>query len=119
MIRRLKSDLVDADGKPLYAQRKLQALVIPYTNEERKIHQKLNDYCASREKDAEKAGSTFGTSFINQLLKKRLFSSPAAFASTLEKHIASIANGARPKAQNAVAERILRKAINRKSDDKG
>jgi superfamily II DNA or RNA helicase len=54
MIRRLKSDLVDADGKPLYAQRKLQALAVPYTDEEREIHQKLNDYCASREKDAEK-----------------------------------------------------------------
>jgi superfamily II DNA or RNA helicase len=117
MIRRLKSDLVDADGKPLYAQRKLQALVIPYTDEERKIHQKLNDYCASREKDAEKAGSTFGTSFINQLLKKRLFSSPAAFASTLEKHIASIANGARPKAQDAMAERILHKAILKVDED--
>jgi hypothetical protein len=35
MIRRLKSDLVDADGKPLYAQRKLQALAVPYTAEER------------------------------------------------------------------------------------
>jgi len=61
MIRRLKSDLVDADGKPLYAQRKLQALAVPYTDEEREIHQKLNDYCASREKDAEKTGSTLGT----------------------------------------------------------
>jgi hypothetical protein len=30
MIRRLKSDLVDAEGKPLYAQRKLQALPASY-----------------------------------------------------------------------------------------
>ena len=111
MIRRLKSDLVDADGKPLYAQRKLQALAVPYTDEERAIHQKLNDYCASREKDAEKAGGTFGTAFVNRLLKKRLFSSPAAFASTLEKHITSLSNGARPKTRDALAGRILRKAI--------
>ena len=117
MIRRLKSDLVDANGKPLYAQRKLQALAVTYSAEEREIHQKLNDYCASREKGAERTGSTFGTSFVNQLLKKRLFSSPAAFASTLEKHIASLSNGGKPKVQDAMAERILRKAILKVDED--
>lgn len=117
MIRRLKSDLVDADGKPLYAQRKLQALSVPYTDEERGVHETLNAYCASREKGAKQAGSTFGTSFVNQLLKKRLFSSPAAFASTLEKHIVSLSNGAKPKMQDAMAERILRKAILKVDED--
>ena len=43
MIRRLKSDLVDADGNPLYARRTLQALEVPYTLEEREIHRKLDD----------------------------------------------------------------------------
>lgn len=117
MIRRLKSDLVDADGKPLYAQRKLQALAVPYTAEERDIHQKLDDYCASREKDAAKTGTTFGTAFVNQLLKKRLFSSPAAFASTLEKHVVSLSDGAAPKAKDTMAERILRKAILKVDED--
>lgn len=117
MIRRLKSDLVDADGAPLYAQCKLQALPVPYTNEERAIHQKLNDYCASREKGAERTGSAFGTSFVNQLLKKRYFSSPAAFASTLEKHIASLSEGGRRKEKDPMADRILRKAILRVDED--
>ncbi|MDF5967278.1 DISARM system SNF2-like helicase DrmD [Pseudomonas aeruginosa] len=117
MIRRLKSDLVDAEGKPLYAQRKLQALLALYSAQERAIHQKLNDYCASREQDAEKVGNAFGTSFVNQLLKKRLFSSPAAFASTLEKHIASLANGSQRKDKDAMADRILRKAILRVDED--
>jgi len=117
MIRRLKSDLVDAEGKPLYAQRKLQALLASYSAQERAIHQKLNDYCASREQDAEKVGNAFGTSFVNQLLKKRLFSSPAAFASTLEKHIASLANGSQGKDKDAMADRILRKAILRVEED--
>ena len=117
MIRRLKSDLVDADGKLLYAQRKLQALPASYTAEERNIHQKLNDYCASREKDAGKAGIAFGTTFVNRLLKKRLFSSPAAFASTLEKHIASLSTGGQRKEKDTMAERILRKAILRVDED--
>jgi superfamily II DNA or RNA helicase len=116
MIRRLKSDLVDADGNPLYARRTLQALEVPYTAEERAIHRKLDVYCASREKDAEKAGNGFGTAFINRLLKKRLLSSPAAFASTLEKHVASLSE-ARPAKPDAMTERILHKAILKADED--
>lgn len=116
MIRRLKSDLVDAEGKPIYAQRKLQALVVPYTRDEREIHQKLNDYCESRERDAAKNGGSFGTTFVNQLLKKRLFSSPAAFASTLEKHNSTLTTGVQRK-KDAMSERILRKAILRVEED--
>lgn len=116
MIRRLKSDLVDADGNPLYARRTLQALEVPYTAEEREIHRKLDDYCASREKDAEKAGNGFGTAFVNRLLKKRLLSSPAAFASTLERHVASL-SAARPAKPDAMTERILYKAILKADED--
>src|SRR5690606_18582680 len=56
MIRRLKSDLVDAKGNLLYAQRKLQPLSVSYSELERTIHQKLNDYCTSRERGAERVG---------------------------------------------------------------
>jgi SNF2 family DNA or RNA helicase len=112
MIRRLKSDLVDADGNPLYARRTLQALEIPYTAEEREIHRKLDDYCVSRKKDIEKAGN----GFVNRLLKKRLLSSPAAFASTLEKHAASLSE-ARLGKQEAMDERILHKAILKAYED--
>lgn len=116
MIRRLKSDLVDAQGNPLYARRNLQALPIHYTQEEREIHRKLSDYCASREKHAERAGNGFGTAFVNRLLEKRLLSSPAAFAATLEKHAASLSE-ARPEKRDAMAERILHKAILRVEED--
>jgi superfamily II DNA or RNA helicase len=116
MIRRLKSDLVDAQGNPLYARRTLQALEVPYTTEEREIHRKLDDYCATREKDAGKAGNGFGTAFVNRLLKKRLLSSPAAFASTIEKHVASLSE-ARPAKPDTLAERILYKAILKADED--
>lgn len=116
MIRRLKSDLVDAQGNPLYARRTLQALEVPYTAEEREIHRKLDDYCVSREKDAGKVGNGFGTAFVNRLLKKRLLSSPAAFASTIEKHVASLSE-VRPAKPDAMAERILYKAILKADED--
>ena len=117
MIRRLKSDLVDADGKLLYPKRVLHALAVPYTQDERTIHEKLDAYCQSRERDAGKNGNAFGTKFVNQLLKKRLFSSPAAFASTLEKHVATISSPVARKEKGSMAERILRKAILRVEED--
>ncbi|MBU0751428.1 MAG: DISARM system SNF2-like helicase DrmD [Gammaproteobacteria bacterium] len=117
MIRRLKSDLVDADGKPLYPKRVLQALPVPYTQDEREIHEKLDAYCLSRERGADTNGNAFGTKFVNQLLKKRLFSSPAAFASTLEKHVATVSSPAARKEKDSMADRILRKAILRVEED--
>jgi len=116
MIRRLKSDLVDADGNPLYARRTLHALAVPYSAEEREMYRKLDDYCASREEDATKTGNGFGTGFVNRLLKKRLLSSPAAFASTLEKHAGSLTETRHAK-QDTMSERILHRAIFKADED--
>jgi superfamily II DNA or RNA helicase len=116
MVRRLKTDLVDNDGKPIYPRRNLQMLAIPFTGEERAIHKLLNEYCASREKTCSGTGAT-GTKFVNGLLKKRLFSSPAAFASTLEKHIETLTRRQSQAKPDPMAERILRKAILRAEED--
>lgn len=117
MIRRLKSEITDKDGQLIYAPRKLEALGVDYTAKEREIHHKLQAFCASREvADAELGGVT-GVSFINQLLKKRLFSSPAAFASTLAKHITTLENGAVRKDRGGLSDRILLKAIQRAEED--
>ncbi|MCG7932710.1 MAG: DISARM system SNF2-like helicase DrmD [Candidatus Thiodiazotropha lotti] len=116
MVRRLKTDLVDKDGKQLYPSRKLQALSIPYTAEERANHRILNSYCESREKTCHGYGAT-GTRFVNNLLKKRLFSSPAAFAATLEKHVETLTSGRPKEKANPLADRILRKAIMKAEED--
>jgi superfamily II DNA or RNA helicase len=117
MVRRLKSTLVDAEGKLLYPERKLLVLPVMYSSKEREIHEKLKAYCESRERANTGMGRTLGNVFINQLLKKRLFSSPAAFASTLEKHVTSLAGQSEDKPRNAMSERILRKAILRAEED--
>lgn len=121
-VRRLKSDLRDAQGNLVYAQRKLEPLFIRYTAEERRIHGLLEAYCNSRELQAKKAGRT-GASFINRLLKKRLFSSPAAFASTLEKHFATMndpksASGGQINGENERRRGLLlRKVIERTEEE--
>jgi superfamily II DNA or RNA helicase len=116
MVRRLKTDLVDKDGNPLYPKRKLQALTVPFTADERAIHKILDSYCKSRETTCQNTGAT-GTKFVNGLLKKRLFSSPAAFASTLEKHFTTLTTGKVQRKPDAMADRILRKAILKADED--
>ena len=116
MIRRLKTDLVDKDGKPIYPKRNLQALSVPFTADERAIHKLLDAYCKSRERTCQNTGAT-GTKFVNGLLKKRFFSSPAAFASTLEKHFSTLTSGKVQRKPDAMADRILRKAILKAEED--
>lgn len=119
MVRRLKSDIVDAKGAPVFPERRLEALEVDYTEEERAIHALLGEYTADRA--ASVAGSTFrryefGAKFVHVLLKKRLFSSPRAFALTLAKHRETLERGATAAAPK-FDERILRTAIARTEED--
>ena len=116
MVRRLKTDLVDNEGKPLYPKRDLRALAIPFSDQERKIHATLEAYCKSRELTVRDTATT-GTKFVNTLLKKRLFSSPAAFASTLEKHVYTLDSKTSSPEKSVLSERILRKAIAKAEED--
>ena len=91
MVRRLKTDLVDAEGKPIYPKREIKALEVAYTPEEREAHQLLRQYADSLTKSVSGTKFEFGSHFVLNLLKKRLFSSPRAFAITLEKHRETLA----------------------------
>jgi superfamily II DNA or RNA helicase len=118
MIRRLKSDLVDERGNLIYAKRVIKALEVAYTAEEKEAHRLLQEYADSRAASVEGTRSAFGAEFVHNLLKKRLFSSPRAFASTLEKHRDSLAGRrATPRPKSSFDERILRKAIARTEED--
>jgi superfamily II DNA or RNA helicase len=116
MVRRLKSELVDKDGQPLYPKRTLLALPVPFTDDERKIHRALDRYAKSRE-ESDGTGRSAGVGFVNGLLKKRLLSSPAAFASTLETHVRTVTEGRSARQPDAMAERILRTAIAKAEED--
>lgn len=91
MVRRMKSELkLRWDGTRRFAERVVKQLEVPYTDEERQVHRKLQQYTELRLKNAASEGERLTTEFVLKLLKKRLFSSPAAFGITLEKHIATV-----------------------------
>jgi SNF2 family DNA or RNA helicase len=91
MVRRMKSELkLRWDGRRRFAERIVKHLEVPYTDEERQAHHALQQYSELRLKKAASDGERMAAEFVLKLLKKRLFSSPAAFGITLEKHIVTV-----------------------------
>lgn len=91
MVRRMKDELkLRWDGSRRFAERVVRHLEVPYTNEERQAHNDLQAYSELRLKNAASEGERMAAEFVLKLLKKRLFSSPAAFGITLEKHITTV-----------------------------
>ena len=118
MVRRLKRDIVDKEGKPVFPKRTLLPLEIDYTEDERRAHVLLKDFMDLRLDAAEKTDTRLGTLFVLLLLKKRLFSSPAAFAKTLEKFRQSLSGGNRAESiDRRREEKSLRDAIQRANED--
>ena len=116
MVRRLKSDLVDADGRRIYAERGLRALDVDYSEEEREVHRLLSEYTRSRTASSKGSGSEYAVHFVLKLLKKRLFSSPRAFAKTLAVHRSGLGREVeRPSGK--FEEGILRQAIRRAEEE--
>lgn len=87
MVRRLKRDLPKQwDGSSRFPERQLTPLEIEYTKAEQQVHRQLQAYASLRQENTTNASEKVATEFVLKLLKKRLFSSPAAFMKTLEQH---------------------------------
>ncbi len=96
MIRRLKSELPRRwDGSARFPERKIEPLVVTYTPAEIAIHQQLQQYSERRIRQAADQTEQYATEFVMKLLKKRLFSSPAAFSTTLKQHEQALSQAAR------------------------
>jgi len=87
MVRRMKDELPPRwDGSPRFPKREIEPLEVDYTVQERSAHLMLQEYTSLRTKNFTDETERFATEFVLKLLKKRLFSSPAAFAVTLDRH---------------------------------
>ena len=120
MVRRLKQELPPRwEGKPRFPERCLEAIPVDYTDAERIAHKALQQYTELRRSGAADNTEKYATEFVLKLLKKRLFSSPAAFLTTLEKHEHSL-NQARRRAGSGLSTPtvgILRQQIERLEED--
>lgn len=120
MVRRLKSELPPRwDGSPQFPRRVLHYLEVEYPAEQRQAHELLARYADSRRTGAGDRSSQVAADFVTTLLKRRLFSSPQAFANTIDVHLATMERRepdqrAREQLTGAGAgERVLRPMIER------
>ncbi|MGH3222753.1 MAG: DISARM system SNF2-like helicase DrmD [Streptosporangiaceae bacterium] len=88
MVRRMKAEIKNPDGPDRFPGRHIHAIDIRYTDAEREGYELLQQYTAARRAAPTTAGARAGD-LVTLILKKRLFSSPAAFALTLESHVSS------------------------------
>lgn len=118
MVRRLKSSLpLDDFGQPRFPQRKVKALEVDYPDEEKNIHAALQEYAKLRNAKAADNGQRVATEFVLKILKKRLFSSPAAFARTLQQHEQTIQNKQRRKSAAKPSPGILQRQMERVEEE--
>ncbi len=89
LIRRLKTELLNEDGSPKYPARQAIDIPVEYPPAEVQVQELLARYTraraerASRESNGKPGARKAGSDLIGLLLKKRFFSSPAAFAGTI------------------------------------
>lgn len=121
MIRRLKRELPPRwDGRPRFPERKLEALTVEYSAEEQAVNDNLKRYTELRCRGAkdDKVELT-ATEFVLKLLKKRLFSSPQAFLTTLQQHEKTLKEG-KSRSQRTLAKpsvSILRRQLDQIEED--
>jgi len=118
MVRRLKSELPPKwDGSPRFPKRVLEPLEVAYTKEEQAIHAALRKYAELRQARCDDNAEKFATEFVLKTLKKRLFSSPAAFAATLEQHEKSLYTARRSRGAERPSLGILQRELDRIEED--
>lgn len=91
MVRRMKSELeLRWNGTRRFAKRAVSHIEVRFSAEEKEAHARLQRYTELRTTSASSPAEQFAAEFVLKLLKKRLFSSPAAFHTTLERHSHSV-----------------------------
>jgi ERCC4-related helicase len=121
MVRRLKSELPPRwDGTPRFPVRQLDALEVAYTDAERQVHRTLQQYAQQRLAHVADQTERVASEFVLKLLKKRLFSSPEAFAQTIARHTETL-HTARRKATafTRPAAGVLRQHIEQADEEFG
>lgn len=117
MVRRLKSEIKDAWGERRFPKRLLDVIEVPYTEAEKQVHRWLKEYSLSRQQNAKDQEERFAVEFVLKLLKKRLFSSPAAFALTLAKHMDSVKGHKRIAQPRQMTLGVLRRQLAQIDED--
>lgn len=119
MVRRLKTEMKDRNNKPRFPRRELVPLEVDHPASEKRIHAALREYTGSRLQGLDHGVEAFAAEFVLKTLKKRLFSSPAAFQTTLAQHERSLRSARKRGSQgfHVPSPSVLRQQVERLDED--
>ena len=84
VVRRLKTQIVDENGNRKFHERQVMPIAVEYPDDERALHAQLTAYAELRKNRVKKSPrGGKAADLVTLLLKKRFFSSPDAFATTV------------------------------------
>ncbi|MFD0883226.1 DISARM system SNF2-like helicase DrmD [Streptosporangium algeriense] len=96
VVRRLKRHIVGADGTKRFLDRAAHAIPVRYPDDEREIHGLLKEFAEIRRSRLNRSvKGRKAADLVTLLLKKRLFSSPAAFAHTVGVYLSNVTSASR------------------------
>ena len=106
VVRRMKGQITEADGiTPRFAKRDARAISVTYPKTEREAHALLKEFAALRRRRLTSRKGRASVNLVTLLLKKRLFSSPRAFAHTVGVYLETIQAKAKGNAAKAASSR--------------
>jgi len=124
LVRRLKRELRDelapqSDGRGTateeFPDRRVLAMAVDHPDDERRAYELLARYAEERRARHERGSKRSAVDFVTLLLKKRLLSSPSAFANTLACHRDTLAR--REEESREPTESQLQAAWDRVADE--
>lgn len=93
VVRRLKRAITEPDGRERFPERVTTPISVTYPDSEREVHQLLQEFARlRRQRIGPSQRGRKAADLVTLLLKKRLFSSPAAFANTVGVYLETLAS---------------------------
>ncbi len=93
LIRNMKEDVVDLEGREVFPKRYSKTLRIPLTDKELALHRMIDEYIKGLVERATDRRELNALRFLGVILRKRATSSPRALRRTLERRLEKLRTG--------------------------
>ena len=90
LIRNMKDDVIDLDGKKVFPERSSETVPVKLTPEELSLHKKIDEYISRRLSEARDRREQNAIRFVGLIIRKRASSSLRALRLTLERRLAKL-----------------------------
>ncbi len=118
MVRRLKTELTDELGSPLFHSRTVKPIVIKdIADSEQSLYDTLKKYTYSRVSNSQNNRRRFAVQFALSVLKKRMLSSPLAFARSICVHETGLKTVSEEDLDVSYLKRLQHQTLDEWSDD--